>query len=400
MRGSIQKRYKGTYSLILDFGYQTVTDKKTSQLVRKRKQQWITYKCKTEKEAYAKLTELVNAANKGDFVEPTKLTLGAWLLEWIEKAIKPPIRSQGTYDSYTRIVANHIAPQIGALLLQKVKALDLERYYASRTMLKPDSVQVHHAIISAALNAAERDNLVTRNVARLVGNKPKKSHGEDAIEHCWSAEDAAAFLKTAKADGPQVAAFYTTALDSGARKGELAALRWSDLDFASGRLTIRRTLLKGGRTPMYGPPKNKKARSIELAAETLALLKTHKSHQAEVKLRNRTVYQDHGLMFAKEWGDLHGRADTLGGPLQINNIGQREFARLITAAKVKKIKFHGMRHTCATLLLLANVQIHVVQRRLGHSKVQMTMDIYAHCLPSQQQDAADRLAMLLHTGSR
>jgi integrase len=94
----------------------------------------------------------------------------------------------------------------------------------------------------------------------------------------------------------------------------------------------------------------------------------HRKHQAEIMMRNRLTYRDHGLMFAKEAADLCKRADSLGSPLQVNTIGDREFGRLIRAADVKRIKFHGLRHTCATLLLSAGVSPHVVQRRLGHSR--------------------------------
>jgi integrase len=126
------------------------------------------------------------------------------------------------------------------------------------------------------------------------------------------------------------------------------------------------------------------------------LLKEHKKHQATIKMRNRQHYHDLGLVFAKEWGDLHNRTDSLGLPLQVNTIGEREFGRLIKAAGVRRIKFHGLRHTVATLMLSAGVPAHVVQRRLGHAKIEMTLGIYAHALPSMQQDAAARLASLLH----
>ena len=102
------------------------------------------------------------------------------------------------------------------------------------------------------------------------------------------------------------------------------------------------------------------------------------------------------LVFAKEWGDLHGRADSLGLPLQSNNLGQREFARVLKAANVRRITFHGLRHTSATLLLKAGVAAHVVQRRLGHKRIGITLGIYAHVLPSMQQDAARRLGGLLY----
>ena len=147
---------------------------------------------------------------------------------------------------------------------------------------------------------------------------------------------------------------------------------------------------------MFGSTKTRTVRTVEISGETADLLRAHKAHQAEVKLKNRQHYHDHGLVFAKEWGDLHGRADSLGNPLQVNTIGQREFERLIKRAGVKRIKFHGLRHTVATLMLAAGVPPHVVQRRLGHSKIEMTLGIYAHALPSMQQDAADRLAAMLH----
>jgi integrase len=159
---------------------------------------------------------------------------------------------------------------------------------------------------------------------------------------------------------------------------------------------IRRTLLNGGREPEFGPTKTGIIRTVDLSAETADLLREHKQAQAALKMRNRRQYHDLGLVFAKEWGDIHNRADSLGLPLQVNNIGSREFGRIIKAAGVKRIKFHGLRHTCATLMLAAGVPAHVVQRRLGHTKVEMTLNVYSHVLPAQQEDAATKLAKLLH----
>lgn len=101
-------------------------------------------------------------------------------------------------------------------------------------------------------------------------------------------------------------------------------------------------------------------------------------------------------MFAKEWVHVQRRNQTLGQPLQLNNIGEREFAVLIEEARVRRIKFHGLRHTCATLLLQAKQPIKVVSERLGHAHVTMTMQVYAHVLPGMQEDAAAALGALLH----
>ena len=91
-----------------------------------------------------------------------------------------------------------------------------------------------------------------------------------------------------------------------------------------------------------------------------------------------------------------GERDSLGCPLAVHNLGGREMAKVVKAAGVRRIKFHGLRHTSATLMLSAVVPPHVVQRRLGHSKIEMTLGIYSHVLPGQQADAAERLATLLH----
>jgi integrase len=114
-----------------------------------------------------------------------------------------------------------------------------------------------------------------------------------------------------------------------------------------------------------------------------------------MKLAHRPSYRDHRLVFAKEWSDLNQRA-ALGDPLQINNLGEREYAHIIKAAGVRRIKFHGLRHTCATLLLQARTPVHVVNERLGHATVAMTMEVYAHVLPDMQVEAAATLGALLH----
>ena len=130
----------------------------------------------------------------------------------------------------------------------------------------------------------------------------------------------------------------------------------------------------------------------------MELLRARKKHQAEIKMANRTTYHDLGLVFAKDWQDVYRAGDKLGLPLQISSIGQRQYTTLVKAANVQRIKFHGLRHTCATLLLQAGQPVHVVSERLDHSKVTMTLEIYAYVLPDMQRDAASTLGALLHSG--
>ena len=340
MRGSLRKRYQGSWSLILDLGYQTDPD--TGR--RKRKQKWITFRG-TKRDAERRLAELLHQSHTQTFVEPSTVTFGDWLGEWLDTAIKPPRRTLRAYETYKSAITRHILPTLGAIRIQELRPCDIERYHANLG-LAPATGEKHHAIINSAIKAAMRAGLVTRNVATLVSNKPRAPEGhDDVLANVWEAHEARQFLETAKAAGPQPAAFYSLALDTGMRKAELCGLQWSDLA-QNGRLTVHRQLVTPGSDPIYGPVKNKTPRMLELAPGTLDLLRAHRRHQAEIKLRNRQRYHDHGLIFAKEWGDVTRRYDTLGDPLQMNNLGQREYAALLTASGVRRIKFHGMRHTC------------------------------------------------------
>lgn len=387
MRGSLEQRSQGSWSLTLELGY--VTDPETGLTRRVRK--FLTFHG-TKKEAQEHLTDLLHDVKHGTFIAPHKRTVGQWFQEWLAKAIKPR-KTANTYRVYRNIVKVHLLPALGDLRLQGLTSLDLEAYYAEKKVLADATLELHHMVIHGALEAAIRSRLLADNVAKRVINKPRAPEGDTTVlSHCWTADEAAAFLEVAKAAGAQPAAFYTVALDSGARKSELCGLKWTDLDAAQGRLVIQRQLVKGGSAPEFGPVKNKAPRTIDLADDTLVLLKRHKAHQAGLKLRNRPRYHDHGLMFAKEWAGH----DSLGNPLQANNLGQREYAKLTKAAQVRPIKFHGLRHTCATLLLSAGVPAHVVQQRLGHKRITVTLGIYGHVLPSMQRDAANRLAALLH----
>jgi integrase len=378
--------------VILDLGYQL--DSATG--LRKRKQKWITVRG-TKRDAEKRLGDLLRDANRGEFVERSKLTLAEWLREWLEKAVKPPARRPRTYEKYRQVIESRLIPVLGGLRLQEAKATDIKRYYTDQTKLSSSTLAQHHAILHNALKCATHEGLVFRNVATLVVGKPRIRRDHERLrQNCWEADEARAFLKAAKDAGPQEGAFASLALDSGARKGELCGLRWSDVDLETGKVTFVRQLTKAGRAPTFGPIKNDMPRTVDLAPETIAILREHKRAQAEIKMANRTVYQDLGLVFAKEWGHLHGRADSLGLPLQANNMGEHWFARVIKAAKVRRITIHGLRHTSATLLLKAGVPPQVVQQRLGHKGIEMTLGIYAHVLPSMQQDAAKRLGALLH----
>src|SRR5215467_9280818 len=185
MRGSLVQRYKGSWSIILDLGYQP--DPATG--LRKLKQRWVTFRG-TRKQAEAKLTELVGDAHRGVLVEPTKLTFGEWLDAWLDKAIKPPAKTLRAYETYKSVIARHLKPKLGAIALQQLKATDLKRYYTeagtgvpstetevAQPGLAPATLEQHHTIAHSALQAAVLEGLVQRNVAKLVVGKPHAQEG-------------------------------------------------------------------------------------------------------------------------------------------------------------------------------------------------------------------------------
>ena len=253
----------------------------------------------------------------------------------------------------------------------------------------------HHAVLTSALNAAVKGGLVHRNVAKLVNNKPLIRSHTDALTNVWTLEEARRFLVATKQNAsPQYTAMYALLLDSGLRKGELLGLQWKDLN--GNQLKVERQLMKcGHKEPIFAPPKRNSIRTIDLSDETVVLLREHRRTQSEVKMANRTHYHDYGLMFAQSWEHVHAHRADLGAGLAKWCIN-KNLGRLCAIAKVRPITVHGLRHTSATLLLAAGVPPHVVHRRLGHKKIEMTLGLYAHVLPSMQADAAKRLAILLH----
>jgi integrase len=390
MRGSIKERSKGSWLITLEFGY--IRDPESGR--RTRVQKFETFHG-TKKKAQDRLNDLISEARRGEYIEPSKLTLGEWLREWLDASLKPGWRPS-TYARYKGIIeASILKSTVAAIPLQHLRPTHIEAYYSDATV-SASTLTLHHAILHRALRKAVKDRLIQTNVAHDLDRTPRRNHDEEFAQlQAWTAEEARKFLAAAKAAGPQKAAFYALALDSGARKGELCALRWSNLDLDAGTVRIGQTLLTPGAEPKFGPPKNGKARTISLASETLEVLRAHKRHQAQLKMANRTTYKDFGLVFAKEWNDLRG-GERIGQPLPINNMGQREYARLIRAAGVRPIRFHGMRHTTASLLLQAGQPVHVVSERLGHKRVEVTLEIYAHVLPGQQAEAARRIGTLLY----
>lgn len=395
MKGSLVHRGRNRWSVVLDLGY--VTDATTGK--KKRKQKWITVNG-TREQADIQLTKLVGSSHDDTFINPSKRTVGEWLAEWLEKSVKPTRRPR-TYATYTSVI-HSLTATLGAIPLQKLKPIDVQAYYAKHAKLAPATMRLHAATLSAAVKSAVKNGMVVRNVVPLADGRPKIAHSADAIvANCLDVDEARRLLAAAKTAGPRAAAFYALALDSGARIAELAGLKWTDIDIEKGQVKIMRQLaaakLTEEKTVQFGPTKTGRVRTIDVGPETVALLKAHRRNQNELKMKHRANWRECGLVFTKEQSDALGVHLELGTPIQFHNVNDvGEFPRLLDAAKCKRITFHGLRHSSATLLLVAGTHVKIVSERLGHAKVSVTMDVYSHVLPTMQRGAAASLSAVLH----
>jgi integrase len=227
-----------------------------------------------------------------------------------------------------------------------------------------------------ALKAAVSDGLIPRNVA--AGLKlPKLSREEiDPLNR----EEARRLLEAAK--GERLEALYMLALNTGMRLGELLALNWDDVDLEGEVLRVRRTLTRAGKVYTTGEPKTRNSRRvIRLTGAAVEALRGHLPRQLEEMGRMGSLYQPGGLVFATEVG-------TIVNP---SNVRNRSLKPLLKKAGLRPVRFHDLRHTCATLLLLKNVNPKIVSELLGHASVSITLDVYSHLMPDMQEKAARAL---------
>ena len=379
MRGSLRKRSKVSWTITLTLGRKI--DPKTGKSKVNQK----TYTVRgTKAEAEARLAELLHQYNRGELIEPTKMTTGEWLQRWIDVYVKNSKKKRlRTIETYESVVRRHLIPAFDKIPLQQLSAGHIQHYY-NTSELASSTLEQHHAILHQALKVATiNERLLNVNPAEMVVEKPVAEKNFDM--QVWDEEGVRRFLTVARDAGTEVEAFYTLAIETGMRKGELCGLMWDDVDINARRISVRRTLLKAGPEPVLGVPKTGRGRAITISPQTASLLRKHQLRQKELKLSLGGAYKDRDFVFAKENGD----------PIQINNFGQRSFANLIESAGVRKIRFHDLRHTCATLLLAKGINPKIVQERLGHSDISMTLNRYSHVTPTMQDQAAQILGDVL-----
>jgi integrase len=376
MRGHVRERGRGNWYAVLD-----VRDPATG----KRRRKWHSLQAKGKREAQIECARLIHEMSTGAYIVPSRATLAAYLEVWLAD-IKSRITPK-THLRYSELARKNIVPLLGETLLKDLQPAAISQAYASLLEsghrkgggLSAGTVRHVHRLLKQALAQAVRwggDWAISRNPCDAV--KPPKAalakmHVHDVAQTVDSLE--------ALRDNRLFPAVLLAVL-CGLRRGEIAALRWGqvDLNTNTGSLAIVQSAEQTKRAVRYKEPKTGRARTVALSPMMVEELRAHRLRQAEELLRLGIRVTDETFVVA--------RADGL--PLQPDTLTQ-EWKRLVAKTGLPRIRFHDLRHSHATHLLASGVHPKIASERLGHSKVGITLDLYSHVLPGMQEDAVAKV---------
>jgi integrase len=325
---------------------------------------------------------------------PEVLTLGSYLDRWLEEAVRPSVR-ETTYDGYSGLLKRYVRPALGARPLAEVTPPEVQALYNGMKArgLSTRMIQYTHAVLRSALKQAVGWQLIGMNPADYT-KRPKSEAdeletAEDGKIRVLDAGEAERFITAAKADPMGAALVF--ALATGARPEEYLALRWSDVDFDRGEVSIRRVVQwrrkDAGGGCYFLPPKTKKSRrTLRVSDSVLKLLRAHRRAQMRQRLSVGSRYQQLDLVFAS----------SAGTPFQRRNLHRRHMVPVLGAAELDKTLYlYCLRHTFCTLALAGGLNPKEVSMMMGHSSVAFTQDKYQHVLPSMREATSQRLEKLL-----
>jgi len=379
MRGHIIKRYKNSYTIVLNLGVDPITGR--------RKQQWLSVKG-TKKEAEKRLSDVLHQLDTGTFMKPGKTTLGEFLERWLKDYAWTNLAPR-TAEGYEHIIRRHLLPSLGNITLTQLKPEHLQRYYSEKLSegrcdgkgaLSPRTVKHHHVTLHTALESAVKWGLLSRNPADAV-DPPYSQRPE---WHTLNEDDINTLLEAAKKT-PYYALFYL-ALFTGMRRSELLALRWSDVDLLLCQVYVTRTLhqLRDGSIVYRAPKTAKGRRMIALSPSAAVILREHRLEQETARVMLGASLTDDDLVFSQ----IDGK------PLLPDTV-THAWIKLVRRNGLEGVRLHDARHSHASLMLKAGTHPKIVQERLGHASIQITLDTYSHVAPGLQEAAANRFDELV-----
>jgi integrase len=334
---------------------------------------------KTQRDGLDWLQQMRIQVRSGLTLSGSQLTLKAYLEQWLG-SIRASVRPK-TLEQYDQVARFHIIPTLGQIKLKDLRPDQIQALYnkkldggtSARTTL------LIHAVLHRSLNQALKQGIVIRNPAQAV-NRPKIRRKEMKT---LTDGQVRALLSVVK--GTRFEALFWLAVTTGIRQGELLGLRWSDLDWLSRKLRIQRQLQRISTGQVFSEPKSAAGRRLViLGIETIQKLRMHYDLQLQDRQGLGERWQENDLIFPS----------TLGTPWDQRNL-HRCYKGFLKMAGLPDLRFHDLRHTAATLMLQQGVHPKIVQERLGHSDITLTLNTYSHVLPAMQEDAAEKLDNLL-----
>lgn len=329
---------------------------------------------KTRQEVAEKLTKAMADRDRGLVFDSEDLTVGEYLNRWLTDTVRGTVR-ESTYEANTWAVKTHLEPAFGKVKLTKLTPAHVQGFYRSKldAGLSPSTVHKLHTVLHKALKQAVRWNMIPRNVTEAV--TPPRPAAEEMKP--LSREETQKLLEAARGD--RLEALYILAVHTGMRLGELLGLGWEDVKLDSRRLQLRRGLTLSGNRLVLGELKTKRSRrTVHLTERATTALRDHRKLQLEERIQYDGLCEDHGLVFTTHTGT----------PINPSNVRRRSLYPLLERAELPKIRFHDLRHTCATLLLSEGVHPKYVQELLGHANISQTLDTYSHVLPGMGEQTA------------
>ncbi|WP_215456075.1 site-specific integrase [Streptomyces sp. ATCC 21386] len=333
---------------------------------------------KTWQECDTKRRELLAKVDQGVPVPTRSAKLSEWLPYWLDNLIKPR-RKLSTYDKYEAHVRLYLVPLLGAKRLESLGVADVRRFLVRlEKQTTAATAKESHRVLRSALSSACREELITRNVAKLV--EPPRTDSRELKP--WSLDETLDFLAASRKD-PLYAAFVL-AIAMGLRRGEIVGLRWSDLDLDNRVLYVRQQTQRRRGVLYDDDPKSRRRRAVPLPALCIAPLRWHRMRQAVARAKAGERWQESAYVFTTR----------TGRPVEPRNV-YRSFTRIAQSAGLRVIRLHDARHGTATLLTAAGVAPRVVMEILGHSQISITMDVYTHVVQDTQREAMSHIDRLL-----
>ena len=340
----------------------------------------------TKRDATRAFNEHKVKMDKGTQIMPSEYTFAQWLDYWYKDIILPQIEETTAYG-YRGMIENYLKPQLGEIRLQKLTARDIQQYYTwlmGEKELSPNTVIKHHNLLTNTLNAAERQEYITKNPMRAV-SPPKKRQREAKF---YTPEQLGILLDKAVGTRLELPVFICAYL--GLRRGELCGLRWSDVDLEHQTITIENTRTQAGKKEIEkGTKTASSTRTLYLPDTLCDMLKAAKEHQQACRAEYKNAYDDNDYVVVMEDGR----------PFRPNYLSEL-FGKFLADNDLPKIVLHELRHTFASLSNQAGIPAYNIGKALGHSTPATTQKIYTHLLDQTHTQAVEGVAAIADEARR